>query len=130
MVQSPGPDTRKRAERRGRRAETLAAFYLRLKGYRILERRYRSPAGEIDLIVMRGHHLAFVEVKARPDLMRGMEAITVRQRRRMIKTAQMYVTDKPDLAQAFMRFDAVVMRPFALPVHIVNAWNADDPGGW
>ncbi len=124
------PEARKRAERRGRRAENLAALYLMLKGYRIVEKRYRSATGEIDLIIMRGENLAFVEVKARSDLMRGMEAISVRQRRRMIRTAQVYVADRPDLAQAFVRFDAVVMRPFAFPVHVANAWQADDPGGW
>ncbi|MCR4283578.1 MAG: YraN family protein, partial [Bauldia sp.] len=43
-------EARRAAEKRGRRAETLAAWLLRLKGYRVLARRYKTPAGEIDLI--------------------------------------------------------------------------------
>src|ERR1044072_1528985 len=53
------------AEKRGRGAETLACWYLRLKGWRILARRARVPGGEVDIVARRGRTLAFVEVKAR-----------------------------------------------------------------
>jgi putative endonuclease len=56
---------RQSAERGGRRAESLAAWWLRLKGWRILARRVRTPVGEIDLVARRGRTIAFVEVKAR-----------------------------------------------------------------
>ena len=56
---------RQEAERRGRGAETLACWYLRLKGWRILARRARVPGGEVEIIARRGRPLAFVEVKAR-----------------------------------------------------------------
>ena len=56
---------RQRAESGGRRAETLAAWWLRLKGWRILATRARTPVGEVDLVARRGRTLAFVEVKAR-----------------------------------------------------------------
>ena len=58
--------TRQAAERRGRRSETWAALFLMAKGYRILGRRVRTRAGEIDLVARspRGV-LCFVEVKAR-----------------------------------------------------------------
>ena len=51
---------RHRAERRGRGAETLACWYLRLKGWRILAIRARTPVGEVDLIARRGRILAFI----------------------------------------------------------------------
>ena len=54
---------RLRARARGRWAEIRAALFLRLKGYRIRERNWRSPAGEIDLIARRRHMIAFIEVK-------------------------------------------------------------------
>ena len=54
-----------RPEKRGRGAETLACWYLRLKGWRILARRARVPGGEVDVVARRGHTLAFIEVKAR-----------------------------------------------------------------
>ena len=56
---------RQRAERGGRRAERLAAWWLRLKGWRILAVRARTPVGEVDLVARRGRILAFIEVKAR-----------------------------------------------------------------
>ena len=58
------PD-RSRAEQRGRRAETIAAWWLRLHGWSILAQPARVPGGEVDLVARRGRTLAFVEVKAR-----------------------------------------------------------------
>ena len=58
---------RQAAEKRGRGAETLACWYLRLRGWRILARRARVPGGEVDVVARRGRTLAFVEVKARGD---------------------------------------------------------------
>ncbi|MET5012204.1 YraN family protein, partial [Burkholderia pseudomallei] len=56
---------RRQAEATGRRGERLAAWWLRLKGWTILDRRVRTPAGEVDLIARRGSLVAFVEVKTR-----------------------------------------------------------------
>ena len=55
---------REAAEKRGRGAETLACWWLRLHGWRILARRARVPGGEVDIIARRRRTLAFVEVKA------------------------------------------------------------------
>src|SRR3546814_15691787 len=57
--------SRQQAEARGRRAETLCAFWLRIRGWRILARRLRTRMGEVDLIARRGKMVAFIEVKAR-----------------------------------------------------------------
>ena len=59
--------TRQEAEKRGRGAETIAAWYLRMHGWQILARRARVPGGEVDIVAKRGRTLAFVEVKARAD---------------------------------------------------------------
>lgn len=56
---------RVRAYRRGLFAETVTALLLRLKGHRILARRYKTPVGEIDLVALKGRRLAFIEVKRR-----------------------------------------------------------------
>ena len=56
---------RQAAEQRGRRAETIAAWWLRLHGWSILAQRARVAGGEVDLVARRGHTLAFVEVKQR-----------------------------------------------------------------
>src|SRR2546423_13336870 len=76
----PSPE-RQAAFRRGLSAETRAALLLRLKGYRILARRWQSPVGEIDLVAWRRRVLVFVEVKARARLADAAEAVSERQRR-------------------------------------------------
>lgn len=62
----------------GRWGEEIAAEYLVTEGYSIIDRRWRCPRGEIDLIVQRNGTLAFVEVKTRRTLKFGhpLEAIT------------------------------------------------------
>ena len=68
---------RQAAEKRGRGAETLACWYLRLQGWRILARRARVPGGEVDIVARRGGTLAFVEVKARAT--RGGRGVRARR---------------------------------------------------
>ncbi len=114
---------RKQAERQGRSGETLAALLLRLKGYRILGRRVRTRAGEIDLIARspRGV-LCFIEVKARPDMRAAIESVADRQRARIVRAASAFIAGKPQLARDRMRFDIVTVSPRALPRHIRDAW--------
>ncbi len=113
---------RRRAYRAGRSAETIAVWYLRLLGYRILVRGYRTPAGEIDIVARRGSSLAMIEVKARGTLREAGEAITPRQRRRNSRAAALFISHYPALAPLFVRYDVVLMRPWRPPVHIKDAW--------
>lgn len=106
----------------GRRAETLAAWYLRLKGYQTLNRRYVSPVGEIDLVVRRGGLIVFVEVKLRQGKTTAMAAVTSRQQQRISRAAATYLKFHPDYAQANMRFDVVVFGRWTWPTHIEDAW--------
>ena len=68
---------RQRAFRAGRAAETLCCWALRLKGYRILARNWKTPVGEADIVARRGRVLAFIEVKARASHGAGIEAVLV-----------------------------------------------------
>src|SRR5437762_972825 len=81
---------RRAREQAGRRAEASAALWLQLKGYRILDRRARTPHGEIDLVALRGNILAFVEVKARKERQAALEAATPELRRRVERAARMW----------------------------------------
>ena len=119
-------ETRRRAYGRGRRAEALAAWWLRLKGYRIVARGFRVPAGEIDLIARRGRVLAHVEVKARPSLEEAREALTPRQRRRIERAAEAFLQRRPDLAGLDQRFDVVLLAPRRRPHHLENAWHIEE----
>src|SRR5690606_25123476 len=79
---------RKRAEQGGRRAESFAALWLRLKGWTILARRLRTPVGEVDLVARRGRTLAFVEVKARATAEAAAQALDEYRLRRVVAAAE------------------------------------------
>lgn len=117
----PGAE-RRRAERRGRGAEMLAALLLMLKGHRILARRARTPVGEIDLIARRRQTLVFAEVKARATLTGGAEALAPRQRRRIARAAEAFVGNHPDLAGLDWRFDLIVVAGGWRLKHVRDAW--------
>lgn len=110
--------------RSGLRAEALAAWLLRCKGYRILGRRYRTRVGEIDLIARRGGTLAFVEVKARRARATAAESIHVRNQQRVVRAAQHYLQAHPELAALAIRFDAVLVAWYRWPHHIRHAFDA------
>lgn len=120
-------ERRRRREARGRRAELLAALALRLRGYRVLARRWRSPVGEIDLIVARGRTIAFVEVKARDSLDAAAESVSPHQRRRVARAAAHFLAGRPRLADRDLRFDVVLVAPGRWPRHVPAAWT-ETPG--
>lgn len=120
---NPPPDIRRsRAYMRGLSAEFRCVLFLRLKGYRILARRYRGPAGEIDIIARRGHLIAAIEVKARAGLTEALEAVTPRQQRRITRTLLYFQSQHPRLANFDYRFDLMWVGPRRLPKHILDAW--------
>ena len=112
---------------RGRRAELIAAWWLRLKGYRILAHGFRVPVGEIDLIARRGRTIALVEVKARADLETAHAAISARQRQRIERAAVSFLQRHPSLAKCDIRFDVVLLAPRRAPRHLRDAWRRDGP---
>ena len=120
---SPGRDRRLAAELFGRRGETVAAWFLRLKGYRILARRFRTPAGEIDLVASRFGTLVFVEVKARRSGAPEDAWIAVNTRR-VTAAADFYLARHPRLAGSDLRYDVIFLAPMTWPRHVVNAFDA------
>jgi putative endonuclease len=121
-----GPDARRQAAfRLGMSAETRAAFLLAAKGYRELARRWKSPAGEIDLIVRRRRTLVFVEVKARARLDDAAWSVLPRQQRRIVAAAEAWLAAHPEHAGYDIRFDAVLVAPGRLPQHLIAAFEAE-----
>lgn len=112
---------RRRAESWGRRAEDIAAWWLRLKGYRVLAKRVRTPFGEVDLVIRRGRTLVFVEVKARLDARAAAEAVTFVNQSRVTRAANVLLARYGEGCEA-VRIDAVLVSPWRLPRHIVGAW--------
>lgn len=116
---------RQRRERGGRDAETAAALWLQLKGYRILERRARTPACEIDLVALKGNILAFVEVKARSERDRAIEAVTPQLRKRIEQAARLWCSRRRGMEKRNWRFDIIAIAPGRLPHHLRGAWRAE-----
>lgn len=114
---------KQKAYRDGLFAETLAAWLLRLKGFRILERRFKCPSGEVDLIARRGQLLVFVEVKRRAHLDEAAFAIHETQMRRIHKAAETYLTRTASPASLRLRFDAILVAPSGRFRHLTDAWH-------
>src|ERR1700760_2099579 len=89
---TPGVDARRAALASGWSAEGKAELLLRLKGYRILARRYLVRGGEIDIVAQRGRTLAFVEVKLRASLDDALTSISAEKRRRISRAARAFVS--------------------------------------
>lgn len=91
----------------GARGEEQAARYLRLRGYRTVERNYRCRLGEIDLIARRGGSLVFVEVKQRRDarFAEAREFVTAQKQARILAAARLYLAQHPSELQP--RFDVI-----------------------
>lgn len=114
---------RRAAERRGRRGEFVAALLLLAKGYRILGRRVRTRAGEIDLVALspRGI-LCFVEVKTRNAIRDAQEALLPRQEARIARAAELYLAQWRGLRSSGVRFDTITISGRSWPQHLRDAW--------
>jgi putative endonuclease len=116
---------RQKSEEAGRAAELTALWYLRLKGWRLLAHRYRSPVGEVDLVMRRGDVTAFIEVKARKSLDGAIESVSPRQARRISAAARYFLMQDRAAALQSCRFDIVAVSPYQWPRHIENAFDGD-----
>ncbi len=124
-----GSRRRRRAQARGRAGEAAAAWMLRLKGYRIIGRRVRTPLGEIDIIARRRGVTAFVEVKTRAGLAAALAALSPRQRQRMEAAARWWLGRHGEALRGACRFDLVAVNRWLWPRHVVNAFGADGGRG-
>lgn len=119
----PLPDDRSnrmRAEKAGRRAEMLCVFWLRLKGYRILATRHKSPVGEIDIIAKRGNVLIAVEVKNRIDRDTALYAVSAKQQTRIARALDGFAGRAGHTGD--LRFDLMIVHDRIKISHITDAW--------
>ncbi len=113
---------RRRAERAGRIAEWLVASGYRLRGWRLVGRRVRTPHGELDLVLRRGRRVLFVEVKRRGPAGSAFvahEVLSPRQRARLARAASYHLA-KTGLVDAPVRFDVVIWEGRRLPRRLEN----------
>lgn len=111
----------------GKEGERVAESYLKEKGYRLVERNYRCPVGEVDLIALDRGVIVFVEVKTRSDDRFGtpLESVHLRKQRKMIKAALFFLSQRR-LHHRQARFDVIgisLKDPEPVIEHIVNAFD-------
>ena len=101
-------DTRKITT--GKEGEKIAAAYLKINGYRIIEINFRCPIGEIDIVAKEKNDLVFVEVKTRKSIVLGYpeQAVGIRKQKKMSQLALWYM-QKRKIADTNVRFDVVAI---------------------
>ncbi|MBA4305319.1 MAG: hypothetical protein C0429_01135 [Sphingopyxis sp.] len=110
------------AEKRGRRGEAAAAWFLRFRGWRIVGERVKTPRGEVDLIARRGKTVAFVEVKMRSkagDLATAIDAYRLRR----VAAAAEILLPKYGKDTENMQIDVILVAPWQWPHHLQNVWH-------
>lgn len=114
---------RQKAEAKGRLAEVVAIALLTAKGYALIKRRYKSPSGEVDLIMRKGDVTAFIEVKARTNHDEAVQSLSVTQARRIAAAAGHYMAIDKIANDGTCRFDIVAVNSKLVPTHIENAFD-------
>ncbi|WP_455480458.1 YraN family protein [Bartonella sp. B12(2025)] len=118
-------EQRQKSFYRGVRAEKWAAWWLRFKGFYIVEIRFKTKCGEIDLIARRGNLVLIVEVKARSTLAEAMDAVSRLSERRIEAAADIWLARQKDYALLCIRFDLIAIVPWRLPRHIPSFFTSD-----
>jgi len=113
---------RRKALRRGRMSEYVAAAFLMLKGYRILALRHRTRLGEIDIIARKGDLAVFVEVKARRGEAAAVDAVSIAAQKRIRAASDLWLARQADQARLSLRYDIVAIMPGRLPRHFIDAF--------
>ena len=111
---------------KGRIGERQAAALLHARGYRIIERNFRVPAGEIDLIACHAGCVVFVEVKAWGSFAASDLAAVVnhRKRLRIARAAAAFLAANRRYLRLRPRFDVLLLRPGQPPLHVESAFGA------
>ena len=111
-------------EKAGRRAENLACLYLRLKGYRILERRFKVRGGEVDIIAARGKTIAMIEVKQRASEAAAEMSVSFENQSRLMDAAEIYINRERSLhgTDFELRYDFLYVIGRWKIRHITNAF--------
>lgn len=120
MTRPAAKTARVRAEKHGHRAETIALLLLRLKGYRVIGQRVRTPVGEIDLVMRKGQTLVAVEVKYRQTQDAARLSLSQHQQGRIARALE--AVAKAHGHTGPLRLDMMVLAPRRWPRHIRNAW--------
>jgi putative endonuclease len=111
------------AWQRGLWGETLSVAWLRLRGYRILHRRWRYQGGEIDIIALKKKSIRIIEVKYRHgEATVGWDAMTPQKWRRLSRGAELFQARYKRFASYEIQFDVILVSSWQWPKHFQNVW--------
>lgn len=113
---------RRNANLKGHFAEYYAALYLLLKGYRIANMRYKTKIGEIDIIARKRNLAIYIEVKARADVQKGVDAVSYQSQTRIKNASDLWLAKQKNPHLISQRYDIIVIRPWQWPVHFLDAF--------
>ena len=113
---------KQKAYQKGLLAEEMAAMFLRLKGYKILERRFKTPLGEIDIIAKKKSLLVIVEVKERQTIEDALGCVSMSSQGRIRRASEYYRAGHPWHENDTIRFDLIAVHMPFLVKHLQNAW--------
>lgn len=105
---------------KGYLGEIIAALFLFLKGFKILETRYKTPCGEIDIIAQKRDLIIFVEVKSRKNKEKCYTAITDKQLKRIQRASYIFLGKNPKFFLSTTRYDVILISNWSIPIHIEN----------
>jgi putative endonuclease len=115
----------RQAQARGVSAEAAAIAALTGDGWTVHAQRVRTASGEIDIVAERNGLLAIVEVKSRPTLADAAEALTARQRARLLAAAEIVLAEHPDWGANGVRFDVIVVDTAGAVRRIADAFRGE-----
>jgi putative endonuclease len=98
---------KKQTHKFGLYAEKFAIFFLSLKGYQILEWRYKTPLGEVDIIAKKSRVIIAIEVKARKSKFTVSEVLHRRQIERVKRATEIFIAKNPQFHNHDLRFDFI-----------------------
>ena len=109
--------------KKGLDGEAMAASFLEEKGMQILERNYRYPRGEVDIIALDGETLVFTEVKTWSTY--GIDALEHaldrKKQRKIIETSKYFVSLNRKYKYMAIRFDVIFISPQGI-THLASAF--------
>lgn len=118
------PSTQKRQSsyRFGLLAEAAVILYLRVCGYKILNKRYKTKVGEIDIIARKKKQIIFIEVKARRKEQDIYEVLSSKQQHRITRAASLFLARNKRFAGYKIRFDLITVSAAFRVRHMKNLW--------
>jgi len=125
--QQANKNRKKRSYYFGIIAEKIVALWLICCGWKIAAQRYKTPAGEVDLIAIKKRQIVFIEIKARKKPSDdGTLPLTTYQQQRICRAASIFIAKHQQLRDYDMRFDLILVYTTRIPKRIRNAWNINE----